>query len=282
MSRAATSTLTRATAFERKGLSRADSCHAGQPAAASKITLITATFNSARTLSACLASVRAQGASGLEHIVIDGGSRDGTLEVLDAHRDQISTLVSEPDNGIYEALNKGLARATGEVVGFLHADDEWADARVFQRISTAFEDPEVEAVYGDLLYVDAANPARVRRRWRAGRYSPARLALGWMPPHPTFFVRRRLYQRAGFFDPSYRIAGDYESMLRLLGAMQGRIEYIPEVLVRMRLGGTSNRSLRNLLVKSMEDYRALRSTGVGGVGALAWKNLSKLPQWLRR
>ncbi len=247
-----------------------------------KISVITATWNCADTIGDCLASVAGQSYPDREHIVIDGASPDGTLSVLEAHRAQLAVLVSEPDQGIYDALNKGLSRASGEVVGLLHADDLYADADVLARIAAAFADPAVDAVYGDLVYVSQKNTDRVIRHWRSGEYRPARLRRGWMPPHPTLYLRRSLYERHGNFDLQYRIAADYDLILRLLSRIEGRIVYLPEVLVRMRLGGTSNRSLRHILRKSSEDYRALRANRMGGLAALAWKNLSKAPQFFRK
>lgn len=252
-----------------------------------KISIITATRQDVDTLPDCLASVAGQSYPDREHIVIVGTSTDGTLAVLEAHRPQFAALVSEPDQGLYEALNKGLALATGDVVGFLHADDLFADANVLARIAAAFATPTdqgtVEAVYGDLVYVAKQNTGRVIRYWRAGEFQPARLRWGWMPPHPTLYLRRSVLQRHGGFDPCYRIAADYDLILRMLGGGGGRPEgqvvYLPRVLVRMRVGGTSNRSLSKILLKSWEDYRALRANGIGGFGALAWKNLSKLPQF---
>jgi glycosyltransferase involved in cell wall biosynthesis len=247
-----------------------------------KISVITAVYNNRDTVAQALDSALAQTHPDVELIVIDGGSTDGTLQVLHGYADRLAVLVSEPDRGIYDALNKGIARASGEVVGFLHSDDLFADTAVLSRIAAAFADPEVDAVYGDLLYVSKADPSRVVRTWRAGAFTPAKLARGWMPPHPTFYVRRAVYAQLGGYDTSYRIAADYDCMLRLLGKGGLRAAYIPEVLVKMRVGGASNRSLKNILQKSREDYRALRKNGVGGLGALAWKNLSKLPQFLRR
>lgn len=247
-----------------------------------KISVITAVYNNRETIAQALDSALAQDHPNVELIVIDGGSTDGTLDVLQGYADRLAVLVSEPDRGIYDALNKGIARASGEVVGFLHSDDLLADASVLSRIGSAFADPEVDAAYGDLLYVKKDDPSRVVRSWRADAFTPAKLAHGWMPPHPTFYVRRTVYQRLGGYDTSYRIAADYDCMLRLLGRGGVRAAYIPEVLVKMRVGGASNRSLRNILRKSREDYRALRTNGVGGVAALAWKNLSKLPQFFRR
>lgn len=244
-----------------------------------KISIIIAVRNSHATIATALDSALAQDHPETELIVIDGASTDGTLAVLAAHRAQLAVLVSEPDRGIYDALNKGIARASGNVVGFLHADDLYADAHVLARIAAAFADPEVDAVYGDLVYVSQADTGRVIRHWRAGGYRPARLRWGWMPPHPTLYLRRALYERHGGFDLQYRIAADYDLMLRVLSRLTGRVVYLPEVLVRMRMGGISNRSLRHILRKSWEDYRALRANRMGGIAALAWKNLSKAPQF---
>lgn len=245
-----------------------------------KISVITVVFNRRDTIEDALRSVATQDYGNVEHIVVDGGSSDGTMDVLNAHRGQIDVLLSEPDRGIYDALNKGISLATGDVVGFLHADDVFADAGVLSRIAGALADETVGAVYGDLIYVHAGDMTRVIRHWSAGHFSKPKLTWGWMPPHPTFYVRRSLYAQFGVFDLRYRIAADYDMMLRFLGHGEVQAAYIPEVLVKMRLGGVSNRSLANILQKSREDYLALRRNGVGGLGALAWKNLSKVRQFL--
>jgi glycosyltransferase len=244
-----------------------------------KISVVTAVFNAASTVGQALQSVASQRDAEVEHVVVDGGSTDGTLAVLQEHPPPIGVLVSEPDNGIYDALNKGLALATGDVVGFLHADDFFAHDHVLARIAHAFADRSVDAVYADLDYVGKADPTLLVRHWVSGPFSRAALARGWMPPHPTLYMRRELYQRLGGFDTTYRIAADYECVLRVLSDPGVRVAYIPEVLVKMRTGGASNRSLRNLWRKSREDYRALRRYQVGGLVALARKNLSKIPQF---
>ena len=247
-----------------------------------RISIVTAVRNRAATVAATMESVRAQTWRGVEHIVVDGASTDGTLSVLDRYRDSIAQLVSEPDRGVYDALNKGIRRASGDVVGFLHSDDEYASPQALARVAAAFEDPSVDAVYGDLVYVSQHNPHHVVRYWRAGAYSQPKLALGWMPPHPTFYVRRELYEQLGGFDTRYRIAADYDHMLRLLWRGGVRPAYVPEVLVRMRTGGVSNRSLFTMLQKSCEDFGALRQNQLGGVKALLLKNMSKLPQFVLR
>lgn len=243
------------------------------------VSVVTAVLNRAGTLAEALASVQAQQGVQVQHVVIDGASTDGSLQLLRAQGDRIAVLVSEPDEGIYHALNKGLARATGDIIGFLHSDDVYAHERVLARVVAAFADPAVEAAYGDLDYV-TQDAMRVLRRWRAGPYARDRLARGWMPPHPAFFARRSVYERLGTFDAAFRIAADYEWLLRVMGTGGVQPAYIPEVLVKMRWGGASNRSLGRMLRKSREDLRALRRHGIGGIGTLLLKNLSKLPQFL--
>ncbi|HSV36419.1 MAG TPA: glycosyltransferase family 2 protein [Ramlibacter sp.] len=246
------------------------------------ISVITAVFNRAATIGEALRSVHEQTWPTVEHIVIDAGSTDGTLSVLKQHQSQIAKLVSEPDNGVYDALNKGIARASGDVVGFMHADDVFASSRSLEKVAAAFDDPSVEAVYGDLVYVKKHDATRVVRYWRAGQYQRDQLAHGWMPPHPTFYVRRSVYERFGAFDTRYRIAADYENMLRILWGGGVRTAYVPEVLVRMRSGGISNKSLRNVVHKSYEDFSALRQNGIGALQALLLKNVTKLPQFIVR
>ena len=244
-----------------------------------KISVITAVRKNRATVAEALDSVLAQDHPDRELIVIEGASNDGTLEVIQRYAGQIAHLVSEPDRSVYDALNKGLRLATGDVVGFLHADDRYADDRVLSRIAAALADPTVDACYGDLLYVGKDDPRHVVRYWRAGPYHPRRLRRGWMPPHPTFYARRAVYQRLGGFNLDYRIAADYDCLLRFFGTGQITGAYIPEVLVHMRLGGASNRSLREILQKSREDYQALRRNHIGGLGTLLLKNLQKLPQF---
>jgi glycosyltransferase involved in cell wall biosynthesis len=246
-----------------------------------KISVITAVRNGRATLADALDSALAQDHPDTELIVIDGASTDGTLEVIQRYARRLAHVVSEPDGGIYDALNKGLRLAGGDAVGFLHADDRFAHDRVLSRIATALADPRVDACYGDLLYVRRDDPTQVVRHWRAGEYHPRRLIWGWMPPHPTFYARRAVYQRLGGFDSRYRIAADYDCLLRLLGGGVA-CAYLPEVLIHMRLGGASNRSPRNLLEKSREDYQALRRNRIGGLGTLLAKNLRKLPQFFCR
>jgi glycosyltransferase involved in cell wall biosynthesis len=247
-----------------------------------QISIVTAVYNRAATVGQAIQSVAAQDCGLVEHLVIDGGSTDGTLERIEQHRHPGLSVFSGPDGGIYDALNKGIARATGDVVGLLHSDDFFADARVLSRVSAAFAATGADAVYGDLQYVAADDPERVIRHWKAGAFSPVMLQRGWMPPHPTLFLRREVFDRLGDYDTSYRIAADYEAVLRWFGHGGITSTYIPEVLVRMRVGGESNRSLSRIIRKSREDYRALRTNRIGGFPTLIFKNISKIPQFLKK
>lgn len=252
---------------------------------AMKISIITATFNCGKTLRTTLESVAAQTHPDIEHLVMDGESKDDTLDIVRGWTAHPLVLESGKDRGIYDALNKGIAKASGEIVGFLHADDVLQDERVLEKIAHSFEDRTVQAVYGDLVYVAQDDLTRVIRTWHSGPFRLCRLRKGWMPPHPTFYARRSLYERLGGFDLQYRIAADYDNMLRLLSGGDGRgikAAYVPEVLVRMRTGGVSNRSLRNILSKSREDLVIARRNGVGGWSTVVLKNLSKISQFYKR
>lgn len=244
------------------------------------ISVVTAVYNRADTIAASIDSTLAQVGAKFELVIQDGGSRDGTLDVITSRNDPRITLVSAPDGGIYDAINLGIARAQGEIIGLMHSDDFFAAPDVLGRISRAFEDSDIDGVYGDLDYVSATDADRVVRRWRSGAYSRQKLKFGWMPPHPTLYLRRSVFDRFGLYDTSLRISADYEAMLRYLVRGNIRLAYIPEVLVKMRLGGESNRSFLRILRKSREDYTAVRRHGIGGFGTLAAKNLSKLRQFI--
>lgn len=247
------------------------------------ITIITAVHNNASQVAESVESVLAQRFQEFEYIVVDGASSDGTLQVLEQYRHRIDTLISEPDKGIYDALNKGISHASGDYVGFLHSDDMFASEDVLGRIHSYVQKYDVDSVYGDLQYVSNTCPSKVLRYWQAGEFSEERLKQGWMPPHPTFYVRRSVYERYGMFDAALKIAADYELMLRFLGRVRISTAYLRGVLVNMRVGGVSNRGLANLACKMKEDYHALRANGVGGALALAGKNARKIGQlWRRR
>jgi glycosyltransferase involved in cell wall biosynthesis len=244
------------------------------------ISIVTAVYNRVETLPEALSSVERQTYGRVQHVIIDGGSSDGSIELIRARVRADAIVVSEPDNGIYDALNKGVARATGDVIGILHSDDLFASDHVLAKVAAGFAQADVMAVYGDLDYVRRDDPARVVRHWEAGQFRRDRLGWGWMPPHPALFLRRSVMEGMGVYDTSFRIAGDYDAILRYFSLEGFRTAYIPEVLVKMRLGGESNRSLGRIIRKSREDYGAIRKNRIGGLHTLVFKNLRKIGQFL--
>lgn len=247
-----------------------------------KISVVTAVYNRASTIGQAIESVQAQTHADVEHVVQDGGSTDGTLEEITRLANQATRLSSERDEGLYDAINRGISRTEGDVVGLMHSDDAFAHEDILARVARTFEDPDIDGVYGDLDYVSASDDTRVIRHWKSGPYRREQLKRGWMPPHPTLYLRRRVFEEWGLYDTGFQIAADYDAMLRYLWRGKIQLAYLPEVMVRMRLGGESNRSLGRILQKSREDYRALRRNEVGGLKALAIKNTSKLKQFIVR
>jgi glycosyltransferase involved in cell wall biosynthesis len=245
------------------------------------ISVITVCFNSAATLADTLDSVAAQTHPEIEHIVVDGASTDGTLDIIERHGKHVARLISEPDKGIYDAMNKGLALASGEIVGFLNSDDFYADAAVLAKIASAFQDPTVDACYADLVYVTQDN-SRVVRYWKSKPFTKGDFAKGWSPAHPTFYVRKSAIDRMGLFDQSYKMGVDVEFMMRYLECGLVRSVYIPHVLVRMRLGGTSNQSLKNILLQNKEILVALHKNGIpfSVIRFAANKVVSRLKQFI--
>jgi glycosyltransferase involved in cell wall biosynthesis len=226
-----------------------------------KISVITATYNSAATVRDTLTSIRLQDYPDIEHIIVDGRSSDGTLEIV-ANFPHIARIVSEKDKGIYDAMNKGIRLATGEVIGILNSDDIYIDRAVLSAVAQAFGDPAVMTVYADLQYVHPENLDKVKRTWITGPFRKNSFYYGWMPPHPTFFVRKEVYERIGLFNTDLRSAADYELMLRILLRYGVSTYYIPRVIVKMRAGGMSNASLRNRLLANREDRLAWKLNGL--------------------
>ena len=228
-----------------------------------KITIITVVRNNVYTITDAIESVLRQKDVDLEYIVIDGNSTDGTLETLEPYRNQLAHLVSEPDQGIYPAMNKGLRLATGEVIGFLNSDDLYQDNQVLARIAATFrQHPDAQVVYGNLVYVDAADTGRVIRYWRSGPYRDGFFEAGHVPPHPAFFARRSVYQQFGRFNATFHLAADYEIMLRLLRVNGVQSAFLDQVLVRMRLGGATNRYWKNIVRGNLEIARAWKVNGL--------------------
>lgn len=245
-----------------------------------RISIITAVLNGASSVEYAIRSVLGQTCPDIEYIIVDGGSTDGTLEVIKKYEHGISRWISGPDKGIYDALNKGLKMATGEVIGILHSDDFYAHERVISDVAAQMEREKSASCYGDLFYVDKTDTDKVVRYWRSRPYKEGLFHRGWMPPHPTLFVRKEIYDKYGLFNTDFRIAADYELMLRFLEKHKISTTYIPEVLVKMRVGGESNRSLRNVIIKSREDYSAWKTNGLRRkFYTIPFKNLSKIPQF---
>jgi glycosyltransferase involved in cell wall biosynthesis len=248
---------------------------------AMKISVITVAYNSAATIGDTLRSVAAQSYPTIEHIVIDGASTDATLEVVRSEGRHVSRVISEADGGIYDAMNKGLRVATGDVVGFLNSDDIYADAGVVDQLAQAMADSTVDAVYGDLVFVSRDDPSHVVRYWQSGPHRPGACTHGWMPPHPTLYLRKSVLDKAGGFDTSYRLQADFELCLRLFEIHRLYAVHLPMTLVRMRMGGATTGSLRNIIRGNMEAARACRQHGFpGGLAFVARKMASRVPQFL--
>lgn len=226
------------------------------------VSIITASLNNASTIESTLQSVFAQDYPNIEYIVIDGASTDGTLAVIDKYKNKLSTFVSEKDEGIYQALNKGIEKASGDIIGFLHADDFYPKQDTISKVVKAFETSNAECVYGDLQYVDRQSPGKIIRNWKSEPYYDGIFLNGFMPPHPTFFMKKKWYAQYGNFNTTLTISADYELMLRMLHKHKLSVHYIPEVLTQMRVGGESNRSLAARVRANMEDRRAWKLNGL--------------------
>jgi glycosyltransferase len=222
-----------------------------------KVSIITATYNSASTLADTLASVQRQSYAQIEHVIVDGLSTDNTLEVVQkaAH---IGLVVSEKDRGIYDAMNKGITLTDGDIIGILNSDDFFAHEKVVEEVVHIFETTDCDAVYGDLIFVHPENPTKILRKWIAGGYDVNLFLKGWMPPHPTFFVRRSVYEKYGNFNITLKSSADYELLLRFMYMHRIKVEYLSDVLVHMRSGGQSTKSFSNRIKAHKEDYMAWR------------------------
>lgn len=240
------------------------------------ISVVTATFKS-DTFLRCRESIVSQTVP-IEHVIVDGGSGEPWETQIKQAIDGTSVFVSEPDRGIYDAINKGIRLSRGDIVGLLHSDDVFHSSLSMEYVQDAFRTMNCDVVYGDLIYVDQRdNPVRY---WKSRPFGSTLLANGWMPPHPTVFIRRELFDVLGMYDDSYTIAGDYEFILRLFKTPELRIHYLPRVITRMTLGGTSNRNIRQIVAKMKEDVKAMQTHQLNPFIALPGKNLSKLSQFL--
>ncbi|MCC6600774.1 MAG: glycosyltransferase [Crocinitomicaceae bacterium] len=247
-----------------------------------KVSIITVAFNSASTIEDTIRSVVSQDYPSIEYIIIDGASTDETLPIIEKYREKITTVVSERDDGIYDAMNKGIQCATGDIVGILNSDDFYADQKVISDMVALFKTSGCDAAYADLVYIDRINLEKVRRIWKSGVYKTGQFLHGWMPPHPTFFVKKSIYDRLGTYSTTLRSAADYELMLRFVHKHHISIAYLPRVITKMRSGGQSNVSLRNRLKANREDRLAWAMNGLNPhFFTLIMKPLSKVFQFLR-
>jgi glycosyltransferase involved in cell wall biosynthesis len=250
-----------------------------------KFSIITVSYNAEHCIAHCIDSVLCQSHHDVDYIAIDGASSDDTFNIISSYGDKIFYKLSEPDLGIYNAMNKGIGYARGDIVGFLNADDFYTHDRVLEKVSQCFaDDPALDACYSDLMYVDQLDTSRNVRYWESDTFVSGSFSFGWCPPHPTFFVRRSVYERFGGFNLGYTIAADFELMMRFLEVHKLRVKYVSDVWVKMRLGGTTNKNWRNVWIQNQEVLRALKSHGlsVNPLRLFAHKLWSRGLQFVRR
>lgn len=227
-----------------------------------KVTLITVTLNSEKFLEDSILSVMAQDYKDIEHIIIDGKSTDGTLAIIEKYKGHIAQWVSEKDYSMYDAINKGMRMATGDIIGTLNSDDMLASNDVISKMVTCFETQKIDAVYGDLVYVDPDDTSKILRKWNGGEFKRSKFRYGWMPAHPTFYFRRSLLDTCGFYETHFFSAADYEFMTRYLYYHKVSAVYLPKLIVRMRQGGMSNSSIARRLRANRRDYLAMKKNRV--------------------
>lgn len=248
-----------------------------------KVSVITISYNAADTIEETIQSVVNQNYKDIEYIVVDGASKDGTLNIIEKYKTHIHKVISEPDKGVYDAMNKGIAIATGELVAILNADDAYANTDVIANVVETIQNSGADTCYGNLEYVDRFNPAKVKRLWISGAYRKEAFLNGWMPPHPAFFAKRKLYSDFGAFNTLLKTSADYELILRFLYRYDTSTVYLNQVLVKMKIGGQSNASTKNRLKANAEDRLAWKLNGLKpGKLTLIKKPLRKLSQFWKR
>lgn len=227
-----------------------------------KISIITVALNARHTISDCIESVLSQSYLDLEYIIVDGGSEDGTADIIQRYQTRLASFISERDAGMYDAMNKGIRLATGEIIGILNADDIYENERIIASVMEEFKTKKVDSIFGDVVYVDPRHPGKIVRYYRSANFHINQFAYGWMPAHPSFFVKRAIYEKCGLFKTDYQIAADYELLTRFLYTNGISYSYIPEVLVRMRTGGISTRSMVSNWILNKEIVRACQENGI--------------------
>lgn len=244
-----------------------------------KVSIITTCFNREQTIRDSIESVLSQDYPDIEYIVIDGASTDKSIEIINEYKDKITTFISEPDNGMYEGINKGIRQATGDIIGLLHSDDVFYAADTISHIVKRFKETNSELVYGDGVFVSPNDLNKVIRRWISGKYNKKRIKLGWLPLHPTVYIRKCCFEQTGFYDESFKISSDSDFLVRILYKYNFRISYINEYIVRMRMGGAST-SFKKAKTKWKEDMRMYRNNGFNPFLSLPLKIMSKIPQFI--
>jgi len=227
-----------------------------------KVSIITVSFNSAKTIADTIDSVLSQDFPEIEYIIVDGGSTDGTVDIIRQNENRISQWISEKDQGMYDAMNKGIAMATGDVIGILNSDDVYMNTHVISDLMRLMQSQNTEVVFADLILVDSSNQNKVIRYYDSGRFHPSKFKFGWMPAHPTVFVKRELYQRVGKFSTTYQIAADYEMLIRMLAIEKASYAYFPKPVVRMRAGGASTSGISRNWILNQEIIRACKENGI--------------------
>lgn len=247
-----------------------------------KFSIITTSFNSVKTIEDTIRSILVQNYPNIEYIIIDGGSTDGTLEVINKYKNKIFKIVSERDSGMYDAMNKGIKLATGDIIGILNSDDVYISNEIIKIVANRFQEGGSDCVWGDLVYVDRDDLNKVVRNWKSSSYKEGGFQKGWHPPHPTFFVRKEIYNKYGLFRMDLSTSADYELLLRFLEKFKITSGYIPQMLVKMREGGVSNKSYLNLIKANFGCYKAFKINNLD----IDWffvfrKPLSKLNQFFK-
>ncbi len=243
-----------------------------------KISVITTCYNRERTIARAMDSVLAQNYRDVEYIIVDGASKDSSVEIINGYKGRVSTIVSEKDGGMYEAINKGVRLATGDAIGLIHSDDEFFDANVLEEVAGAFATSGADIVYGNGIFVDEDAPGRTVRNWISGKYDRDKVRRGWLPLHPTVYVRREVFEKAGLYDEGYRIAADSDWLVRILYEYDFKVFYLDRYIVRMNMGGLST-SLKTQVKKWKEDLRMYRAHGFCAWLSLGCKIASKIKQF---
>ena len=243
-----------------------------------KVTIITSIFNNKAFIEEAINSVNEQTYNNIEHIIIDGNSTDGSKDIIKKNMNKKIRFLCENDSGIYDALNKGINMSSGDIIGVLHSDDVFKDSNVIMKVVNEFKKYDFDLLYGDLNYISKSKNKRILRKWKANNYSIKKIKFGWMPPHTSTFIKKKLFNKVGLYDEQYQISADYDLLTRILTKYKISVGYLQKVLVLMRVGGKSNRSIRNIYQKMVEDYNIIKENKIGGFYTLIFKNLTKIRQ----